>query len=120
MPTSIRPSWGWNRIWLDPAFRAWNIEEYLPPVTCPVLAIQGEDDEDTGRRTKMRRIGAAVADVELPAHSGLPALRQARLDQPDAVIGAIARFVDRVATPTPGPIEPDRPMKQPPRHRSNR
>ena len=22
--------WGWNDIWLDPEFRAWNIEEYLP------------------------------------------------------------------------------------------
>lgn len=37
--------WGWNDIWLDPAFRAWNIEEHLPRITCPVLAIQGEDDE---------------------------------------------------------------------------
>src|SRR5262249_20850383 len=35
--------WGWNDIWLDPAFRAWNIEEYLPGVRCPVLAIQGAD-----------------------------------------------------------------------------
>jgi pimeloyl-ACP methyl ester carboxylesterase len=37
--------WGWNDIWLDPAFRAWNIEEYAAKITAPVLAIQGEDDE---------------------------------------------------------------------------
>ncbi len=37
--------WGWNDIWLDPAFRNWNIEEYARKVTAPVLAIQGEDDE---------------------------------------------------------------------------
>lgn len=37
--------WGWNDIWLDPAFRAWNIENDLSTITCPVLAIQGEDDE---------------------------------------------------------------------------
>ena len=36
---------GWNDIWLLPAFRSWNIEAYLPFVSCPVLAIQGRDDE---------------------------------------------------------------------------
>src|ERR1700757_4779493 len=36
---------GWNDIWLDPRFRAWNIEEYLPTIMCPVLVIQGEEDE---------------------------------------------------------------------------
>ena len=37
--------WGWNDAWLDPGFRAWNIEEYLPGIRVPVLVIQGEDDE---------------------------------------------------------------------------
>lgn len=37
--------WGWNDIWLDPAFRQWNIEALLPNITCPLLAIQGIDDE---------------------------------------------------------------------------
>ena len=37
--------WGWNDIWLLPAFKQWNIEEYLPSISCPVLAIQGRDDE---------------------------------------------------------------------------
>jgi pimeloyl-ACP methyl ester carboxylesterase len=36
---------GWSRGWLDPAFRDWNIEAYLPGVRCPVLAIQGAADE---------------------------------------------------------------------------
>jgi pimeloyl-ACP methyl ester carboxylesterase len=36
---------GWNDIWLDPAFRDWNIEAELAAITCPVLAVQGEDDE---------------------------------------------------------------------------
>ena len=34
----------WSETWLSPAFRTWNIEEYLPRVRCPVLAIQGADD----------------------------------------------------------------------------
>jgi len=36
---------GWSDIWLSPQFRSWNIEDYLPGVTCPVLAIQGIDDQ---------------------------------------------------------------------------
>ena len=56
--------WGWNRIWLAPEFRDWNIEEYLPRIRCPVLAIQGVDDE-YGTMEQMRRIDAGVDDVEL-------------------------------------------------------
>src|SRR5262249_31976243 len=37
--------WGWNNIWLDPAFRSWNIEACLDAVRCPVLVIQGAQDE---------------------------------------------------------------------------
>lgn len=37
--------YGWNRIWLDPAFRAWSLVERLPHMDAPALAIQGCDDE---------------------------------------------------------------------------
>ena len=37
--------WGWNDIWLHEDFRDWNIEEYLPGISVPVLHIQGENDE---------------------------------------------------------------------------
>lgn len=37
--------WGWNGMWLDPAFRNFTIEDLLPCITLPILAIQGEDDE---------------------------------------------------------------------------
>jgi pimeloyl-ACP methyl ester carboxylesterase len=37
--------WRWTEIWLSPEFRAWNIEEYLGRITCPLLVIQGEEDE---------------------------------------------------------------------------
>jgi pimeloyl-ACP methyl ester carboxylesterase len=36
--------WGWNRAWLDPEFRKWNIEEYVPHVRAPVTVVQGEAD----------------------------------------------------------------------------
>jgi pimeloyl-ACP methyl ester carboxylesterase len=84
---------GWNRIWLAPEFRDWNIEEYLPRIACPVLAIQGEDDE-YGTMEQMRRIGAGVHEVELLALQDCR--HSAHRDQPQAVIEAITRFVDRV------------------------
>jgi len=37
--------WGWNRAWLDPGFRHWDIQEFLPRVNVPVLIVQGEDDQ---------------------------------------------------------------------------
>jgi len=37
--------WGWNRAWLDPEFRRWNLEAYLPRITVPTLIIQGRDDQ---------------------------------------------------------------------------
>jgi pimeloyl-ACP methyl ester carboxylesterase len=37
--------WGWSNIWLDPAFRSWNIEEYLPHINVPILLLQGRNDE---------------------------------------------------------------------------
>ena len=86
---------GWNRIWLAPEFRAWNIEECLPRIACPVLALQGEDDE-YGTMQQMARIGAQVRDVELLA---LQDCRHSpQRDRPEAVIEAITRFVDRVGS----------------------
>lgn len=37
--------WGWNDIWLDPAFRDWNIEEAVSGIRCPLCVIQGREDE---------------------------------------------------------------------------
>jgi pimeloyl-ACP methyl ester carboxylesterase len=36
---------GWNDIWLDPEFRSWNIESFLDFTRCPVLVLQGAQDE---------------------------------------------------------------------------
>lgn len=35
----------WHETWLQPEFKSWNIEDCLPKITCPVLVIQGEDDQ---------------------------------------------------------------------------
>jgi len=40
-----RTFYGWNDVWLAPAFADWNIESYVARVRAPVFAIQGLDDE---------------------------------------------------------------------------
>src|SRR6202035_1905315 len=55
---------GWNDIWLHPEFRRWNIEEYLPRIACPILAIQGLDDE-YGTMEQIDRIVRLAPDVEV-------------------------------------------------------
>lgn len=37
--------WAWAKTWLADAFRTWNIEAFLPDIQCPVLVIQGINDE---------------------------------------------------------------------------
>lgn len=37
--------WAWAKTWLSDEFKSWNIEGFLPQIKCPVLVIQGENDE---------------------------------------------------------------------------
>jgi pimeloyl-ACP methyl ester carboxylesterase len=55
----------WMETWLSPEFRDWNIESYLARVVCPVLVIQGSDDE-YGTEAQVRAI---VNGVSGPAES---------------------------------------------------
>ncbi|MDR2838271.1 MAG: alpha/beta hydrolase [Azonexus sp.] len=81
----------WNDTWLSPAFRDWNIENYLPRITCPVLAIQGEDDE----YATMRQI-EAIAE-QIPGGARLLKLADCghspQRDREAAVLAALAGFV---------------------------
>ena len=84
---------GWNDIWLHRDFRAWNIEEYLPSITCPLLAIQGEDDE-YGTMDQIERIARQVGDTDVVRLADCR--HSPHKDQPDAVIEAVAAFVARI------------------------
>jgi pimeloyl-ACP methyl ester carboxylesterase len=80
---------GWNDIWLDPAFRAWNIEDLLPRVMCPVLAIQGVDDE-YGTMEQIDSIARSVPRVQLLKLADCR--HSPHRDQPDAVLAATRDF----------------------------
>ena len=93
--------YGWNDIWLDPAFSDWNIEAELEKIGCPVLAIQGEDDEYASLEQIYgikRRVGHAellvLSDCRHSPHR----------DRPEAVISETAAFLERCgAIPSPPP-----------------
>jgi pimeloyl-ACP methyl ester carboxylesterase len=82
--------WGWNGIWLDPAFRGWDMRGLLPDISVPVLAIQGEGDE-YGTLEQVETIGRLVPRAEvlvLPDCGHSP-----HRDQPERVIEAAGRFI---------------------------
>jgi pimeloyl-ACP methyl ester carboxylesterase len=82
--------WGWNRIWLDPDFRAWNIEDLLASIRCPILAIQGQNDE-YGTLEQIASIERAAPDSRALV---LPSCRHSpHRDQPQAVLDAAQEFV---------------------------
>ena len=81
--------WGWNDVWLSSAFRGWDIRAELGRITCPVLAIQGLDDE-YGTLAQIRGIQAEVPHtrlLELPGCGHSP-----HKDQPGAVLAAVGAF----------------------------
>jgi len=81
--------WGWNRIWLDPQFRSWNITAELPSITCPLLAVQGVNDE-YGTLEQVRGIARAAAQcqlLELPDCGHSP-----HKDQRERLIQAVQEF----------------------------
>ena len=81
---------GWNDIWLQADFRAWNIEAALPLIKAPILAIQGEQDEygtlyqieEIARRNARTRL-FRIPDCKHSPHR----------DQPDIVMGAVQSFL---------------------------
>jgi pimeloyl-ACP methyl ester carboxylesterase len=85
--------YGWADVWLDPGFPQWDIrDDYLPRIECPVLAIQGEDDEygtmqqldDTKKRVKRCEL------LKLPACGHSPFK-----DQPGQVLSSITNFLSK-------------------------
>jgi pimeloyl-ACP methyl ester carboxylesterase len=81
--------WGWCDVWLDPAFRAWNLEAAAERVGCPVLLIQGVEDP-YGTLDQLDRIEARVhGPVE---RLELPGGHSPHLEAPDEVLAEIAAF----------------------------
>jgi pimeloyl-ACP methyl ester carboxylesterase len=83
----------WHDAWLSTPFRDWNIEQLIPSIHCPILAIQGYDDEyatmeqiDGIKRLAMQ---TELLKLENCGHSP-------HKDQPENVSSAAIKFIDSV------------------------
>lgn len=86
--------WGWNGVWLNPAFRAWNIENDLVRIQAPLCAIQGDSDE-YGTQAQIEAIQKYVrAPVETHMLAGCG--HSPQRDQPEATLSALTAFVKKV------------------------
>ena len=80
---------GWNDIWLDPRFKAFDIRPLLPAIRCPVLAVQGLEDE-YGTLEQIRGIARSTPRTELleiPSCGHSP-----QRDQPEILMRAVRAF----------------------------
>lgn len=81
---------GWNDMWLDPAFREWDVRDRLAAITAPVLGIQGDDDpygSTVHVRAVAERAAGPVTLVDLACgHSP-------HLERPDDTAAAVTRFL---------------------------
>ena len=84
--------WGWNDIWLHPDFKNWRIDAELGSISCPILAVQGLDDE-YGTLEQIRGIARCAPQTELLelSHCGHSPHR----DQPDHLIQAAGLFFQK-------------------------
>jgi pimeloyl-ACP methyl ester carboxylesterase len=83
--------YGWSDVWLDPAFRTWNLEAFLPYITCPLLLIQGEQDE----YGTLKQIDAIARQARGPVDRLVLADcgHSPHRDQPEAVLARTAAFI---------------------------
>lgn len=84
----------WADTWLNPLFRDWTIEARMPEVTCPVLAIQGVDDEfgtEQQLQTISSRISGPCRSSVINACGHIPhhQARAAVLDEITAFLGDV-------------------------------
>lgn len=91
--------YAWADTWCDPGFRDWNIEAQLAGVACPVLTIQGADDE----YGSPAQVEAIVRGVRGPAK---PLLIEGcghapHAESPEVVIEAMREFLATVTENTP-------------------
>jgi pimeloyl-ACP methyl ester carboxylesterase len=84
---------GWNDIWLHPPFRQWTIRGEIGSITCPLLALQGVDDE-YGTLEQIRGIARRVPQARLAEIPGCG--HSPHRDQPEAVIRVVREWLETV------------------------
>lgn len=86
--------YGWNRAWLDPSFRNWDISEFLAYIRVPVAILQGVDDQyGTMRQVEIAREECyCPVDVTVIPGAG----HQPHREAPGLTLDAITDFANAV------------------------
>lgn len=88
----------WNDVWLSAPFRDWDLRAELAAIRCPVLAIQGTNDQ-YGTVAHVEAIrDAAAGPVELLV---LECGHSPHLDEPERVEAAIVAFTRSIPPSAP-------------------
>lgn len=81
----------WTETWTNPDFLNWNIEHFLPRITCPVLVVQGDSDE-YGTLLQVEKtitqVGGTSEKFILPETGHTP-----HKESPEAVLQKVAQFI---------------------------
>ena len=84
--------YGWARVWLSAGFLPWNIEADITGIQCPVLAMQGEQDQ-YGTVAQLEGIVRAVPHAHLLV---LPNCKHSpHVDQTERVLDEILKVCAR-------------------------
>ncbi|HSB59876.1 MAG TPA: alpha/beta hydrolase, partial [Methyloceanibacter sp.] len=84
--------YGWCDAWLSPEFRDWNIEKELGAISCPLLAVQGIEDE----YATMQQIDGIKAQAPQTELLKIPACRHSpHRDHPEILTRATVDFIRR-------------------------
>lgn len=83
----------WVDTWVSDEFQHWTLNEILPRVTCPVLAIHGEDDEfgSTAHPERYTSLPKGPCVMELVQGCG----HVPHKEKPDIVNGVVREFLTR-------------------------
>jgi pimeloyl-ACP methyl ester carboxylesterase len=81
----------WVENWLSEESMTWNVEEYLPGITCPVLAVQGTEDQfgSEAQLDSIRKNISGPAEILLIPGCGHIPHKQAR----DLVLKKMSEFI---------------------------
>jgi pimeloyl-ACP methyl ester carboxylesterase len=87
--------WGWNDVWLEPAFATFNLRDELAKIHVPTLVIRGDDDRyGTHRQVAMAKdiCKCPLKTLIIPNCGHVP-----HREKPEQTLDAVAGFYENVA-----------------------
>lgn len=84
----------WTNTWTSQEYKDWNIEEFLPLIKCPVLVIQGVDDEyGTEKQVKgiVNQVSGISKELLIPDTKHTP-----HKEKPEFVLEKTAEFINSI------------------------